>query len=455
MKKVKFRKKHKQILIYTGIAILIIFFLYILIMPRIKKGDASYGQVHNISQDSIEFLYDLTYEKDGKVVHDTQIYDKFLEIINNSRKFILFDMFLFGSDDRPAFRNISDEVTNALLQKKKENPDIIIYFITDEMSVIYSIYNGSHFDLLSKNGINVIYTSKNKPYLERKTYPVQNSLKYMKSNLNHRKLIVADNDSKIVSLVTSANTHDPSSDYSNVAFYVTDKIWKDIYETEKQTAEINDPELDYFFETFNEPLSEDVKDVSIQTLNDAAMIDSLIIEIDKTTLGDSIDIANFYLFNLKVKAALIKASKRGVNISLILDKNLNLFGEKQFGYPNQPVAQDLIKESNGQISVRWYKTRKEQFHSKMVVIRTKKGVIVFLGSSNLSEKRVFGYNLETDIKIIADSSSKIIKDIDAYFARISENIDGEYTQSYEEGKDTSVFQRIRYEFESFMKSISL
>jgi len=46
---------------------------------------------------------------------------------------------------------------------------------------------------------------------------------------------------------------------------------------------------------------------------------------------------------------LVKASDRGVEINMILDTNDFFFAKAKFGIPNKPVAEELIKKSEGKI----------------------------------------------------------------------------------------------------------
>ena len=82
---------------------------------------------------NIEFLYDLTYKKDGNPVKEQRIFKEQLKLIEEAEKFIIADMFLFNDDYNRKFKveypNISEQLTNALIKKKNSNPNIKIKFI--------------------------------------------------------------------------------------------------------------------------------------------------------------------------------------------------------------------------------------------------------------------------------------------------------------------------------------
>ena len=264
MKKLNY-KKLALILIVVSIAIII--------LPNmlLSPGNIWIGEEHLIPEDSVEFLYDLTYkDTQGNIIYEQEIFDKVFEMVDNAEKFIILDMFLFGTGRTEPYRNLTDELTNNLIKKKQQNPNISIYFLTDYFSLIYNPYNGSHFKKLTEEGINIIYVSPNQANPKGKTNYLTNFLKQMKLRLNHRKLIITDNGQKIHSLITSANPHDPSSTNSNVAIYIKDKIWKDIYTTEKKTGNFSDDSIEQFTK---QVMDNESGEILVQYLTDGGMLD--------------------------------------------------------------------------------------------------------------------------------------------------------------------------------------
>ena len=145
-----------MLLLFLGC--LIIGIILSVISSFISKGRTFEGEVLQVSEDSIDFLYDLTYvNEQGEIVYEQEIFDKVFEIIDNAEDFIIIDMFLFGTSKNPVYRNLTQELTDHLMNKKKTNPDIIIYFITDYFNVIWD-YKGEHLEELNKTGVNVIFS---------------------------------------------------------------------------------------------------------------------------------------------------------------------------------------------------------------------------------------------------------------------------------------------------------
>jgi len=119
------------------IIVIIILAVYLAIFSSYPQGNSYYGEVHQIPETSIEFLYDLTYEDNqGNIIYEQEIFDKVFEIIDSAEKFIILDMFLFKESEKQVYRNLANETTEHLIDKKNKNPNMPIYFITDYVNKI-------------------------------------------------------------------------------------------------------------------------------------------------------------------------------------------------------------------------------------------------------------------------------------------------------------------------------
>lgn len=441
----------KSILIII-LSLLILISIYYLLLP---KGRIIKGETYQVSEDSIEFLYDLTYENQkGEIIYNHNIFNKIFTMIDQAENFLIVDMFLFGEleegieDD--VYRNLTQELTTHLINKKTNNPEMPIYFITDDFNKIKKPQNKKYFDQLEEASIITIFTPLRKN-LNPMIKIIRLLLKSSKKILNHRKVVIADINNTITTLITSGNPHDQSSPNSNIAIIIKEKIWKDVYKYEKQDANINNKEIDSFLENYYEKnLKEQL--IEVQYLADGGLMDSLYHEIDLTESGDEINIAMFYLSDKSTIKKLISASKRGVNINLILDTSDSFFAKKRFGIPNKPVAESLLKGGRARlINIRWYKSHGEQFHTKLVIINKDNQSIAFMGSSNLAKNNLRLYNLQSDVKFTAHRNSKPIKEIQNYFNRLWNNQEGIYTSDYSEYKSDSLSKKLRFEFEQFVR----
>jgi phosphatidylserine/phosphatidylglycerophosphate/cardiolipin synthase-like enzyme len=132
-------------------------------------------------------------------------------------------------------------------------------------------------------------------------------------------------------------------------------------------------------------------------------------------VGDSIDIAMFYLSDRDVIRALLDAARRGVAVRVLLDPNKDAFGRSKNGIPNRSVATELAAASDGAIKVRWFRTHGEQFHSKLVAMRTATEFWFTLGSANLTRRNLEDYNLEANIAASVPLNAEIATQISTWF----------------------------------------
>lgn len=420
----------------------------------------------------IEFLYDLTYLKDDEKTYEQNIFNEWINLINEAENFIILDMFLFNDyyDRKYDFPDISEELTNALINKKDSNPDIKIVFITDEINNFYGVYESPHIKRLRKNNIDVIITkseemrdsnylysgfwrtifkwfgvegkgwlpnpfSPNSPKVNLRGY-----LKLINFKANHRKVIITDNEG----IVTSANVHDASGYHSNIAFKVKGQILNDLIESELRVAKLSGHEINQSSFQVNENSKNQSTDTSVRLITEGKIRDSLIEEINKTNKKDEIFVGMFYLSHRGIISSLINAANRGVDVKLILDPNKDAFGMDKNGIPNRQAAEELRDKTNNKIEVRWYDTNGEQYHSKIVFIDKRNESIIIGGSANLTRRNIDNYNLETNLIIKTKTNSKINNDVKNYFYRIWNNKDGHYTVKYEKYKSESIIKTIIY-----------
>lgn len=432
------------------------------------------GQAQGISADDVRFLFDLTYEKDGKRMHEQQIFDSVFAHIRDAEKYILIDMFLFNSylgNAGSSFRSLSQELTDHLIDAKERHPDIRIDVITDPINIVYGGNASPEMERLKAHGINVIITDLKSLRDSNPIYStfwrtfirwfgnspggmlphpfsttgsdvsIRTYLALINFKANHRKIFMADSADSYVSVITSANPHDASSEHSNLALEIIGDIALDLFETEKGVASFSSGHLS---SASLDGIPDKNEDLSVLALTEEAIHRAMIDEINDTTSGDSIFIAMFYLSERNIIKSLKSAADRGVAICMVLDPNKDAFGYKKTGIPNRPVARELTEETGGQIRIRWYKTMGEQFHSKMIFIERSGESTVILGSANLTRRNLRNYNLELDVMLKGKSNARIFSDVGQYFDRIWNNRDGIYTTAYDAYNDASFLKTVIY-----------
>jgi phosphatidylserine/phosphatidylglycerophosphate/cardiolipin synthase-like enzyme len=378
-----------------------------------------------------------------------------------------------------AYLNLSSDLTKHLIKQKEKHPDLKIDFITDPINTIYGGSFNQNIEELRKGGVNVVITelrplrdsnlgyspfsriflqwwgnNTNKGWLphpfslEASKVSLRSYFRFLNFKANHRKVFLADSKDGFISIILSANPHDSSAKHSNVALKIVDDSFaKEVYKSEQAVAKMSEASLQEV--KIESSLDEiDKNYLEVQLLTEGKIKQSTLENIKQTQLGDKIKMAMFYLSDIDIVKSLTSASKRGVEIMLVLDPNKDAFGYEKNGIPNRQVASQLIDKSGDKIQIRWYNTKGEQFHTKLIIFEKKEEKNVFiLGSANLTRRNIADYNLETNVLLRVDSNNSLSGDFIDYFNRIWLNEDGFYTVDYQEYKDDSSFKKIIYKFQ--------
>jgi len=435
------------------------------------------GEQYRLDSSRINFLYDLTYlSKHGKIVHEQNIFDALFHYIDQAEKYILIDMFLFNSykaKNDTVFRDLSRELTDKLIERKKQIPGIYVDFITDPINTVYDGGISKEIERLKSSGIHVITSNLRKLRDSNIIYSpiwrtciqwfgnsnragtikhpfstadgkvtLRSYLSLMNFKANHRKVFVADNHGEMISLITSANPHGGSSAHSNVALSVKGDVWQSIYAAEQAVARMSGASLSNYNNTSNKILSD--TDATIKILSEYQIKKALIEEINDAESASIIRIAQFYLSDRDIIKYLLSASDRGVDIKIILDPNKDAFGYEKNGIPNRQVAHELVSKTKERIKIRWYDTHGEQFHSKLFLSARGPRFSVIVGSANLTRRNLDNYNLELDIKVVVQKKSQLAQEIMRYFDRLWNNENGLFTVDYEHYKEDSSLKTFLY-----------
>ncbi len=387
----------------------------------------------------------------------------------------LFNDFLVNGEQ--AKQQLSSELTAKLLAKKAGTPDIRIDVLVDPINIIYGGYNSPQLKALSEAGINVIVTDlgplrddnplysapwrlavgwwgnsrrgwlpnpfiTNGPRVSLRSY-----LAMLNFKANHRKVVLVDNQGELVSIIGSANAHDASSANSNAAVAIKGIFGLDVYKSEAAVAAMSGNGLQPLPPNLvnNQPGANQYAKVTLLTEQQIRL--AALQEINSLSAGDQLALAMFYLADRPVIKALIAAAARGVEIKIILDPAKDAFGYVKNGIPNRQVAAELLAKSGGKIAVRWYQTRGEQFHDKLMlgVKNQDQTTTVLIGSANFTKRNIGNYNLESDVLISTKTGAGIAQETQDYFNRLWTNADGAtFTVDYETYQDDSWFNLARY-----------
>ena len=428
---------------------------------------------------NVTFIADITTaDAYGRAVMSQNIFDQVLGIVRGAQHFLVIDYFLFNSHMGAAggaapLRALSSELRDAIIARKKQQPDLRVLFITDPINDVYGGDPSKDLALLRDAGIDVVVTDLDRlrdsnfiyssfwrlalswwsgdgtgrgwlpnPLDEESqevTFGAWARLANFKAN--HRKVIIGDDGTGgLVGIVASANPHDGSSAHSNVAARIVGPALAPLLASEMEVARfsgwqgviaVQKPRAP---EPANDSRAlEGGQIVRTQVLTEGAILDAVAERIGSAARGESIDIAMFYISDRKIIDALLEAAARGVNVRLILDPNKDAFGREKHGIPNRPVASELLAASDGAIHVRWYRTHGEQFHTKLVMIYGADRVWMSLGSANLTRRNIGDYNLEANVAIETARASPLGSQVLDYFDTLWGNRAGlgiEYTADF-------------------------
>lgn len=456
----------------SAIIILIAFIVSVFHLLKPLPKDISFnGSFHTVS--SVEFLSDTTYvTEDGKERQEQEIFKRIYEAIDDAEEFIVIDMFLFNSDyDRDyEFPELSMELANTLVEKRQEETDMEIVFITDQINSVYGTYTIEQLETMKKNGIKVIETDMKRlrdsnplysgfwrsyiqwfgtngftwlpnPFgTESPSVNARSYLQLLNFKANHRKVVLTEKEA----IISSGNPHDASAFHSNIGFVLKGNIIGELLTTEKAVANISGSDIKSEYTNSEMETNTNIK---VKVITEGQIKEELLHSIKSAGNNDEIRMGMFYLSDRDIVIALKKAANSGVDIKLILDPNKDAFGMEKSGIPNRQVASEMT--NNSSIKVRWYNTQGEQYHSKITLIKKEEESIIIGGSANLTKRNINDFNLETNVMIVTDDNHEISVDICNYFETIWNNVDGIYTTDYSTYQDDSFLKKILYRIQEW------
>jgi phosphatidylserine/phosphatidylglycerophosphate/cardiolipin synthase-like enzyme len=480
----KFRTK-----IFIGLGAVILIVGISNVYKPLPEGLSMQGESRNIRAEGVHFFGDFTYVDNTMVRHSEQeIFDEILRMIDEAQSYILVDMFFYSDflgTGTTSYRELSKELTDALVLKKLKNPDITIQVISDPINNLYGGYESPHFRELSDAGILVIVTDLTRlrdsnplysafwrvglqwypdwlggnflPSLldsRKPNVPLSAYINSFNFKANHRKVVVADyeRDGKvgIATLITSANPHDGSSAHSNTAMRIDDALWRDVILSERSVAQFSGV-------PFTEPktsLTEKIQDIPgsvvVELLTERAIKEKAIAMIDSLEDGDTFDMAMFYISDRDIVKALKRAILRGVEVRLLFDANKDAFGREKNGVPNRQVAHELMSLDKENLSIRWCDTHGEQCHSKLLIASKGDMKSIIQGSANFTRRNLNNLNLESSVYVSGDRNLVAMQKAQEFFDRTWNNNDGKvYSTAYETYDDSSILRTIYYRIGEF------
>ena len=427
----------------------------------------------------VRFLCDRTsLDASGVRLIDQHIFDEVFAMIGKAEHVVVVDMFLFneflGAGPAPQ-RRLCEELTAALIARKRAVPGLHAVIITDPVNTVYGGLEASHLTRLREAGVEVVVTRLSRLRDSNTAWSsvwrlcfwpwgndaeggwvaspfgggdvtMRSWLALLNFKANHRKVVIADAGGKLSALVTSANPHDGSSAHSNVGLVFSGPAARVVLETEQAVVAFSGGQAVPTNEVPAAAASADAvsaRDVRVQVVTEEKIADTAETMIGAAGAGDSLDLVMFYLADRSIVRALKAAAGRGAAMRVILDPNKDAFGREKNGMPNRQVARELVAAG---VPVRWAVTHGEQMHAKMLFVKRRDGTAdLLLGSANFTRRNVRDYNLETDVRVSGRAEAPALADAAAYADRLWTNAVGRvFTTGYEAFRDDSIWRVFRY-----------
>ncbi len=417
--------------------------------------------VMSVNPENLRLLFDITgVDEEGSRVTEQEIFDTLLEMIEEAEEQIILDMFLVnrfrGPEDDEFYRDVTQELVEALVETKQRNPEIFILFITDPINSLYQTSCPPDLLPLKEAGGHVILTDLRQlpdsnfvyspfyrvisyfnfvlapvmdlsflpnPFEEHgESFSPRQLSRLLNFKANHRKVAaVRRADGSWRALISSGNPHSASSAHGNVAVELArEGPIQEIVFSEYNLARaslLRRPELyfgpdaairlvrqlegkmrDWPGET---PAYEGEDKVLVQYLSEEKVARRLVRLLISAEEGDKIQIMMFYLSDPGVISELKEAVHRGASVRLLLDPNKDAFGREKHGVPNRVTAARLYnwatEKEERDLHLRWFDTHGEQAHFKALrKFNEDKGTEnLMVGSSNFTIRNLRDQNLES------------------------------------------------------------
>ena len=445
----------------------------------LPDGLSMTGQPVAVPASDIIILADVTAVDDqGRPVITQTIFDRMLARIDTAREQVLLDNFFFNDisgSDGPPYRKLCSQLSNALILAKARHPEMPVLVITDPINTVYGGTAPAHLLALRRAGIRVVMTDLTRL---RDSNPLHSAwwrmgprwlgeaapggrlpnpfssdgpsvgfrswLSLLNFKANHRKVLVTDDGQGHWGVIVgSLNAHDGSSRHSNLAVEIrSTALARQVLESESAVAALSGEALQL------RPLPATPRGQArglhceADLLTEGAIRDAILEEIDRVGPGDQIEGTFFYLSHRGIRRALIKAAGRGATVRLILDPSKDAFGRTKSGIPNRQAALELMTKGHGQITVRWYDTRGEQFHPKAFSMRTTVDSTIIMGSANMTRRNLDDLNLESDIRLRCPLGSTPDASFKQWVDRLWFNTGLQATGEFKDYEDHSLVRRI-------------
>jgi phosphatidylserine/phosphatidylglycerophosphate/cardiolipin synthase-like enzyme len=414
----------------------------------LPQGTHVAGPVCEVASGQVSFIADITAaDAYGHLAVSQGIFDEVLKVVRAARHFIVLDYALLGAGAAATpQRRLAGELTDALLEALRTQPQLKVLLVTDPVNERYGAERSPELTLLRAAGVEVVHARldalRDANFLYSSLWrlgfswwdgprgPLGFQLRELNFKADHRKVAIADDGGEaLVAVVGSANPQDAQSGWSNLAVRVAgDSVgallaselaiarfsgWAGNSEPYLRAADPRAPEQCSRAAPAAAPPG--AGSARVQVLTEGALRSALLVHAEGSARGDAIDVAMSGFADRAVIEALLDASRRGVEVRLILDPSEDATITQPSGLPNQPAASELVARSAGAVRVRWYRTHGERFHGALVAFRGRQSLWLTVGSANLTRRGLDDYNLEAGVAIEVRRDAPLAAQVQSYF----------------------------------------
>jgi phosphatidylserine/phosphatidylglycerophosphate/cardiolipin synthase-like enzyme len=423
----------------------------------LPQGTHVAGPVCAVAAGQVSFIADISAaDAYGRLVVSQGIFEEVLKVVRGARHFIVLDYALLGAaaGAQPQ-RAVAAELTDALLEARRTQPELKVLLVTDPVNERYGASRSPELTLLRAAGVEVVLARldalRDANFLYSSLWrlgigwwdgprgPLGFELRQLNFKADHRKVLIADDgNDELVAVVGSANPKDAQSGWSNLAARVSGDSVGALLASELAIARFSgwtgnsEPYLRAADPRAPEQCSRGVPAAAVpapltagtarvQVLTEGALRSALLEHAQASGRGDAIDVAMFGFADRGVIETLLDASRRGVAVRLILDPSEDATTAVPSRLPNQPAASELVARSAGAVRVRWYRTHGERFHSALVLFSGPQSLWMTVGSANLTRRGLDDYNLEANLAIEVPRDAPLATQAQGYFDSLWSN----------------------------------
>lgn len=446
----------------------------------VPPGISHAGPSYALQQSRL--LVDTTYidALSGERRSDQRIFDAQLAMIERARELIVIDMFLFNQfhgQEQSALRDVTKELTDALIDARARVPALKVIFITDPINTVYGGLRSPQLDALSRAGVDVVVTDLGSLPDSNPSYsgwwrllaqPLGNSasagwlanvlgegkvtlrsyLALLNFKANHRKTLVADDGGgALLAMVSSANPHTASSAHSNIALQFGGAAAADVLKTEQAVLAFSSPQVQIpqrWLDQAADTADSGTHDSTIRIVTEQQIKQAVLESLSSSGAGGVVRLGMFYLAEREIVQALLAARMRGARVQVMLDPNKDAFGRSKNGIPARPVAAELHAAG---VEVRWCNTHGEQCHFKVLQVDEPASgrSVVVLGSANFTRRNLENFNLESDVVVSMPLDTPLANELRNWFERLWRNEGGcDFSVEYARYARNSMWMRWQY-----------